>query len=376
MSAQISSKLGCGEEPTPVLLVVNEARLTGGPISGLEDLRALKEAGFDVSVQLVEGGPLLERFSSEAGGCELLTRSHTKDILRRLRWRGLKVGIEAELRDVDVRLARTPAPRLVVCETLATAGTAVAAARRNIPTMLVVREPEVLIRRFWRAYPLQPLVDRIRFVANSRATRDVLDQFVGGDPAPILHPPVDVAELLAYRREPREDPSVVHLVGVGRVSRVKGVDLFIDCVARVESGGRRVSATWIGGGDLAWARRQARRKGVGRQVMFTGPQVDPYHTMARADALLVTSRAEPFSRVSIEGLALGVPVIAFEVGGISEAVGDAGTLVPPESVADMANAVLALDEATALDAQVRGPIWAQRFAAEEYRVRFRQVIPP
>lgn len=49
-----------------------------------------------------------------------------------------------------------------------------------------------------------------------------------------------------------------------------------------------------------------------------------------ADVVVVPSRwAEPFALTALEGMAAGAAVVASDIGGIPEAVGTAGILVPP-----------------------------------------------
>jgi glycosyltransferase involved in cell wall biosynthesis len=64
--------------------------------------------------------------------------------------------------------------------------------------------------------------------------------------------------------------------------------------------------------------------------------------MRRFDIMTLTSRADPFPLVVLEAMLLGTPVVAFNVGGVSEQIGDAGIVVPSGDVEGMANAVIEL----------------------------------
>jgi glycosyltransferase involved in cell wall biosynthesis len=61
--------------------------------------------------------------------------------------------------------------------------------------------------------------------------------------------------------------------------------------------------------------------------------------MAAADVVVVPSRDEAFGIVNVESLAVGTPVVASRVGGISEIVRDGrdGFLVPPDDPAALAD---------------------------------------
>lgn len=77
----------------------------------------------------------------------------------------------------------------------------------------------------------------------------------------------------------------------------------------------------------------------------TGPDLD--RSYAGADLMVLASRAETYGIVVIEALARGLPVIAAEVGGITEALGHGaggnrpGMLVTPDDRGALADALRA-----------------------------------
>jgi glycosyltransferase involved in cell wall biosynthesis len=119
-------------------------------------------------------------------------------------------------------------------------------------------------------------------------------------------------------------------------------------------------------------RRRARELGLGQRVRFpgalTGAQLD--RAYAAADVLVLASRAETYGMVVTEGLARGLPVIATEVGGVTEALGHAGDgtrpglLIPPGDPAALGAALRAWLE----DAELRDRL---RRAARERRAHLR-----
>jgi glycosyltransferase involved in cell wall biosynthesis len=66
------------------------------------------------------------------------------------------------------------------------------------------------------------------------------------------------------------------------------------------------------------------------RVRFTGPRCPPGY--AAADLLVLASRTEAYGMVVTEALAHGVPVVATDVGGVSEAVDGGGLLVAREDL--------------------------------------------
>lgn len=88
------------------------------------------------------------------------------------------------------------------------------------------------------------------------------------------------------------------------------------------------------------------------RVRFLGRREDVPELLAVADILVVPSRWEGFGLAAAEGLAAGVAVVASDVDGLREVVGDAGLLVPPGDVAALNRALHRLAE----DPTLRGAL--------------------
>jgi glycosyltransferase involved in cell wall biosynthesis len=94
-------------------------------------------------------------------------------------------------------------------------------------------------------------------------------------------------------------------------------------------------------------RRRARDSGLGDRVRFPGPLTGPEldRAYAAADLLVLPSRAETYGMVVTEALARGLPVLAADVGGVTEALGRAadgtrpGLLVVPGDPATLGAAL-------------------------------------
>jgi glycosyltransferase involved in cell wall biosynthesis len=122
----------------------------------------------------------------------------------------------------------------------------------------------------------------------------------------------------------------------------------------------------------AGVRRRARNSGLDDRVRFPGPRTGPEldRAYATADLLVLASHAETYGMVVTEALARGVPVLAAEVGGVTEALGHGedgarpGLLVPPGDPAALGAAL----RAWLGDAELRGRL---RRAARERRASLR-----
>ncbi|GAA1880506.1 glycosyltransferase family 4 protein [Lapillicoccus jejuensis] len=136
------------------------------------------------------------------------------------------------------------------------------------------------------------------------------------------------------------------LLCVGAVTAVKGQDVLLDALARLDDRGRRDwSARIVGSTDVdpAFAEDVRRRAAAfAGRVTLTGPLAgaDLDAAWAGADLLVVPSRVETYGLVVTEALGHGVPVLGSAVGGLPEALGTTpdgrpGTLVPagPDALA-------------------------------------------
>lgn len=77
-------------------------------------------------------------------------------------------------------------------------------------------------------------------------------------------------------------------------------------------------------------------------VRLEGPHPRPEFVYVQGDLTVMSSISEAFPFTALESLACGRPVVATDVGGVAEALGDAGIIVPPGSPAALAEAIVAL----------------------------------
>lgn len=88
-------------------------------------------------------------------------------------------------------------------------------------------------------------------------------------------------------------------------------------------------------------RDMTHEEGLDEVVRFLGERSDVPAVLAATDVLLVPSWQEAFGRVALEGMAMGVPVVATNRGGPTELVRDGtdGVLLAPRRVPDWTRAV-------------------------------------
>jgi glycosyltransferase involved in cell wall biosynthesis len=158
----------------------------------------------------------------------------------------------------------------------------------------------------------------------------------------------------------KADPTYDHacVAFVGRMTVLKGGDLLVDAIAEASARlGRTIRLLLIGDGPqrAAWERRAAERR-----VPFTAvgwlKGDERWDALRQATLLALPSNwPEPFGLVGLEAAALGIPAVAFDVGGVREWLrpGVNGYLAPgnPPRASGLADALThALSNADDLEA--------------------------
>jgi glycosyltransferase involved in cell wall biosynthesis len=165
------------------------------------------------------------------------------------------------------------------------------------------------------------------------------------------------------------------LLCIAALTPDKGHDVLLDGLAMATDLSWRCECVGSVVRDPAFAegvRRRARDSGLGDRVRFPGPctgqKLD--RAYAAADLLVLASHAETYGMVLTEALSRGLPVLATEVGGVSETLGHAedgtrpGLLVPPGDPAVLGAALRTWLE----DAELRERL---RLAARGRRAKLR-----
>ncbi|PYR34564.1 MAG: group 1 glycosyl transferase [Acidobacteria bacterium] len=339
-----------------VLVVSHEASRTGAPVLSLNLVQALVER-YNVLALLLGAGPLADAFV-QAGAVTLSASS----LRGNPRLAYPVVDFLHERFNFKFALVNSVESRAVLP----------ALARRFIPTVSLVHEFAAYTRPrdaftgavFWSS--------EVVFSANltlESARREIPDMDamnahvlpqgrceVPGLPDYAARLEEERARVRRVVRPTDAADDLVVVLGAGSVHLRKGVELFIECAARVVSSGRtNCRFVWFGHGynpDLdsgysAYLADQIRRAGLEKHVVFADetPAFDVAYE--EADLFLLSSRLDPLPNVAIDALTHGLPVLCFEkASGIAEFLQESGlgdsSVARYLDSADLADKVVAL----------------------------------
>jgi len=131
------------------------------------------------------------------------------------------------------------------------------------------------------------------------------------------------------------------LLFVGRLSRVKGIDVLLDALATIETPAGPAPITLVVGDGPLRAELETRAARGSVEVRFLGWQNDVQRVLAAADGFVLPSHYEGLPLSVAEAMAAEVPVVATAVCGTPEIVVDGvtGFLVPPGDAVALGEAV-------------------------------------
>jgi polysaccharide biosynthesis protein PelF len=149
------------------------------------------------------------------------------------------------------------------------------------------------------------------------------------------------------------EPEVPTLAWAGRVDPIKDLETLIRAFALVRREMPQVRLRLFGGtpsGGQAYRERcqaLSRDLGIAEAVAFEGRVEDIRDAYAAGTVVMLSSISEGFPFTLIEAMSCGRATVSTDVGGVREAVGGTGLVVPPREPEAMARAALELLRAPA-----------------------------
>lgn len=138
------------------------------------------------------------------------------------------------------------------------------------------------------------------------------------------------------------DPSLTYCAFIGRITKIKRPDRFLDVVEELNGRGVPIHFIVAGAGDLLdYSRERSSRENL--PVTFLGWREDIENILAASDMVLLTSDNEGTPLSLIQAGMANLPVVATRVGSVDEIVLDGKTgLLTELSTDSIANAIIQL----------------------------------
>ncbi len=234
-------------------------------------------------------------------------------------------------------------------------------------------------------------------LASSPAEARAISEISGGSEVHVVPCGVD---LETFRPHPKAEararlglkPDPAYILSVGRIERVKGLDRLIKAFAlmrkerpeldarllhlggEIKDGAVRTGescraadfASPAQAAEVARLEELAQRLGVADRIIFLGakPQEALPLYYSAADLFALPSRYESFGMTAVEATACGVPTLAFDVGGLSQAVseGKSGHLIADGDITAYARKMMEMLETPRENPDRQAVNWAESFA--------------
>ncbi len=205
----------------------------------------------------------------------------------------------------------------------------------------------------WRTLTRRALRHSDALFALSRSVAEELEQVVRGGAVHVVHHPPNLEPALSRQELERGENRWIARIGpvdgpvilfFGYVRPYKGLQDLIDAMPGIRA---RVPATLVVAGPFLEPPkrflRQAEALGVAEHVrLFPGyvPNEEVESLFATADVLALPYRSATQSGVVPLAATFGVPVVATAAGGIPEAIGERGVIVPPNDSPALADGLV------------------------------------
>ena len=180
----------------------------------------------------------------------------------------------------------------------------------------------------------------------SHELRDRLRNQYRGSQTSVIFNGINVDELRIHRMSPvarRNTTREFRVCFAGRLTAVKRADIFLESARLlIKSGADNMHFYILGEGpELDSCREFIQRHSLSDRIHLLGFQQDLYPLLATMDVLIISSDHEGLPIILLEGMVLGVVIVARAVGGIPEALadGESGILINSDQPEKFAQAI-------------------------------------
>lgn len=172
----------------------------------------------------------------------------------------------------------------------------------------------------------------------------------------IIHSPIQLSFFDAFTPLKKSNENIIKLISIGRFHWKKGFKYVLDAVFLLKEKGYTIQYTIIGSKEITEAISfQIHQLKLDRQVRLVG-SIEQSHLqqeMKYHDILILSSVEEGIANVVLEAMAIGLPVISTNCGGMGEVVKhkETGWLVPVRDPQAIADAILDVSQRPKQDLQ-------------------------
>ena len=214
---------------------------------------------------------------------------------------------------------------------------------------------------FWRQRTFVHGSDRVVAVSSYVKKALVEETYVIEDKIRVIHNGIDPTALLTLNKGTHTGGNA--FLYVGQITKSKGIDTLIRVFEDPELKDTQLQV--VGGGDMLDVVKST------QNVTFQGKisyDLLPKAYTDKSGFLFPTKRYEGFPMVLVEAMFAGLPIVAFDMGGVSDAVidGITGYLLRPEDISGFKRRVIELSQNPELAAKLGAS--AREKAMAEYTV--------
>jgi len=236
---------------------------------------------------------------------------------------------------------------------------------------LPVRIYAYLVNHFLRIWDFYSSERPDYLIANSEETQSRIKRFYHRDSV-VIYPPVNIPQLISTNFNQFQPVSTNYYLTISRLAKAKHIDILIKAANKM-----RFNLKIIGTGrDEKYLKSIA-----GKTVEFLGNISDDQFKkiFKNAKAFLFASRDEEFGIAPVEAMGYGLPVIAYNSGGIPEYVKDGinGFLfdkLAPESLIEKIKKLETLDKNKILEMKKQARKTAENFSKENFKKNIRSFL--
>lgn len=305
-----------------VMLVSHEASRTGAPRVAVELAKGFVDHGLRVLVVLRWDGPIRSDFESTGAKVVFETGRHIRVLLRRFRIsRHFAVTWEVLMARLVIHRYR---PAAVYLNTALSLPYAAPAIDKRITSAVHLHEVDDWLSHALDRYPLtQEQAKSVRWAHCAQRSANMLQQRYPGARSQFIPFGIDADRVRSAALKPGLGKlPAQYLVNCATADHRKGVDVWLRlCESLYESRNcSNLHYVWVGKVKQDNLIEPYRNRPFFKHVCFAGEIDNPHPILKNACLMVLTSRQDAYPLVVLEAQALGVPVVAFDVGDIKDQI--------------------------------------------------------